>query len=161
LAILAYSIPALGEDFELNARQFEGMVYSKFTWTVHLKGTELKIERPGTELIIQSPEKEARVWVQTSDIEALRRIIDQSRFSTLRDRYGCTQCFDTGGCWLEVSSGFGKHSVLVLPYLDLSGPNQKDAADIQRFMEVWKMVKRIAGLSGVKDMCPNGDSLTK
>jgi hypothetical protein len=163
LAFFACSIPALGEDLDLNARHFEGIVISKGTWTVHLKGNELKIERPGidTELIVVSPEKEASVRIQTSDIEALKRIIDQSRFWTLRDRYGCTQCFDTGGCRLDVSSGTRKHTVLVLPYLGMSGPDQQDAADIRRFMEVWKMVKKIAGLSGVKDICPNGESLSK
>jgi hypothetical protein len=163
LALLAYSIPTLGEDLELNAVNEEGMMISKDTWIVHLKGTELKIKRPGrnTELIIVSPDKEAYLQIQTSDIEALKRLIDQSGFWTLRDRYGCTQCFDTGSCRLQVSSGSKKHSVVVLPYLGMSGPNQQDAADLRRFMKVWKMVKQIAGLGGAKNMCLNEESLSK
>ena len=45
-----------------------------------------------------------------------------------------------------------KHSVSVF---GSTGPNDRDAADIRRFLEVWRVLKRIAGLSGVKDMCPN------
>src|SRR5512143_2295547 len=101
--IFAFSIPAFGEDFELNARQFEGMVYSKFTWTVHLKGTELKIERPGKQIKVKR--------IKPGDIETLRRTLDQSGFASLRSSYGQTGVNDAAGCWIEVSSEYRKHSV--------------------------------------------------
>ena len=74
-AILACSFSALGEDFELNAWQSEGMVYSKFTWTVHLKGTELRIERPGKMTKVKR--------IKPGDIETLRSTLDQSGFASL------------------------------------------------------------------------------
>jgi hypothetical protein len=152
-AILVFSIPVLGEDLELNASNSLGFVMSKDTWTVHLRGTELKIEQPMKKKI-----KVKRI--KPSDIETLRRTFDQGVFASLRSTYGCTQCFDAGGCFLKVSSGMWKHSVSVIPYINMSTEYQKDAADIRRFMEVWKLIKRIAGLSSMKDMCPNGTGPT-
>jgi hypothetical protein len=142
-ALLACSISALGEDFELNAWQFEGIVYSKFTWTVHLKGTELKIERPGKKNKVKR--------IKPGDIEILRRTLDQSGFASLRSEYN-HRVTDGAGCWIKVSSESWKNSVYVF---GSTNPNDKDAGDIRRFLEVWRVLKRMAGLSGVSDMCPN------
>src|SRR5512143_1063162 len=116
--IFAFSIPAFGEDFELNARQFEGMVYSKFTWTVHLKGTEIKIERPGKKNKVKR--------IKPGDIETLRRTLDQSGFEFMRSGYGHTGVNDAAGCMIEVSSEFKKNTVYVF---GSTYPNDKDAGD--------------------------------
>ena len=103
----------------------------------------MTVERTGRKVRVRT--------VSQREMVALRRVLAQSRFSELEERYGCLgSCSDFNECRLEVSQGGRVHKVVV--YSPAAQPG--DGAQVWRFMSAWKAVKRVAGLSGLKDACP-------
>jgi hypothetical protein len=151
LLVLAAGAAAPGllasEDFLLTARQSGGGLDVTYDWTAHLSAGKITIERPG---------RKAKVWrIQPKDVDALRRALDSAAFAALRDRYGCAECSDNPVCSLRVSSGQQARTVAVHAYFpSADGVDRQEMAEVRRFMSVWRAVKRLARLDGMKDVCP-------
>jgi hypothetical protein len=137
--------PIAANAFSLDALNSGGMAIAKEDWSVRLRGSELRISLPR--------EKDRTEQVQQEQIDVLRHIVDHSGFMDLHQAYG-SSLVDANFCMLEISSGRKTHKVTISGYI-LSKPTKQEVTEIRRFMEVWKMIKQMAGLSDVENLCPD------
>ena len=136
------------EQFALTAHHFGGGLDMRYDWSARLVGSQVTVERIGF--------RSQRVrQISRSQLNTLRRSIDANNFFDLHSRYGCFQCSDNPACTLIVILGGKTKQVQVHQYFQDALPDSgPETGDVRRFMSVWRLVKRIAGFSRVKDLCP-------
>jgi hypothetical protein len=132
------------QSLTMSASQFGGGMDVRYVWTAHLVGSEIRIERIG---------RRSRVRHVSADaLSALRQGLRENDIFGLRDVYGCKECSDNPSCELEISDGVNTRRVIV--YADpFKRADVHESAEVSRFMSEWKIIKQLAGLSSVKDVC--------
>jgi hypothetical protein len=132
----------------LTATHFGGGLDMRNDWTLHLVGSELTIERP---------RKKPRVkQLSASAVSVLRQSLNENNFAGLRDRYGCAECTDNPSCRLELKTASSSQVVVLYAYFssESADTGAQEAAEVRRFVSIWRTIKQLAGLSSMKDLCP-------
>jgi hypothetical protein len=144
LIIIPASKSIAGDTFSLDAWNYAGgWITLKEEFGVRLRESELRISRNG--------EKDQFKQIPQDKIDALRRAVDHSGFMALREKYGSIG-FEFPLCQLTVVYGQKTNKVTIFPYLS-SKPSKQEAAEVASFVEVWKTVKQMAGLSSLRNLC--------
>jgi hypothetical protein len=153
LAILIFSLSsdhakAADDILELTATHYGGGLDMRYDWKLQLRGSEITIERPG--------KKPRTKKLSVSAISSFRRSIDENNFASLSGPYGCIACTDNPLCKVSLKTGSSSYEVRVYAYFspERLDSDLREAAEVSRFISIWRMIKQVSGLRSVKDFCP-------
>ena len=133
------------QSFTVSASHFGGGLDMRRDWKVQLVRSEITIERSG---------RTSRVkYVSTGALNGLRQSLRENDIFALRNVYGCSACSDNPSCTLEITDGVSTRRVQVYANFPHDRVDVQDTAEVSRFFSVWEIIKRLAGLSSVKDAC--------
>jgi hypothetical protein len=140
---LCISAPVKAQnEMSLVAHQDLGLSFEN-SWTVRLSGSSLTVDRP-------SKKPQTRRLTE-KELDQLRQALKESNWGALNSVYGCPRsCDDFPRCSIDATSG-GVSNRVVIYQAEKPTPVSKE---VGRFLSVWKVVKALAGLVGVKDACP-------
>jgi hypothetical protein len=115
----------------------------KNAWTARLTGQLLTIERPG--------QKPKSLRISEKELSELRQSLRTNNWTNLEKFHGASgSCNDCPRCLIDFPSGEFSNRVVIYQ-TDNESPVSPQTA---RFLSVWKVVKKLAGLASVKDACP-------
>jgi bacterioferritin-associated ferredoxin len=112
-------------------------------WRAQLNGDTVVIQRPGKSIHTRHP--------KPSEIQAVVRVLEATRFATLPERLGVGGvCDDCSRCVVKVDMGSGAHEVA----FESAGLEPTSSPeDNHRFMTTWRAIKAVAGVT-ISDLCP-------